>query len=179
MLAMKFLSGLSDIPSLEKYYTTYIRQASWGMNKVSKYAILDNNCNTIVQGIGEDAKVCNTFNIGTLGATQGTPVSLIYESGYDPDRDPTITQFAVDPSAPGEYHIWKASAKAPLLVYDPTYTSNITHANQLFGNWTQLPRFTPDFGVPNYSESLWNNGYEALSSLDTNNDKKVSGNELQ
>jgi hypothetical protein len=101
------------------------------------------------------------------------------EEGHNPDLNPVLTTFAIDPNALWNHFIWKASEKAPLLVYDPAGTGNITHAGQLFGNYTFTSPVSSYFGQAPVIEQKWNHGYEALATLDTNRDNKVSGSELQ
>ena len=93
----------------------------------------------------------------------GSPVSLVWENMDDLKF--TVSNFALDPKAKGKWYIWKASAKTPLIVYDPKKTGKIKSAEQLFGLHT--------FG------KTWKNGFEALASLDKNNDGKLSGDELK
>ncbi|MDX1919402.1 MAG: hypothetical protein SFU25_01550 [Candidatus Caenarcaniphilales bacterium] len=100
--------------------------------------------------------------IGTGPANLFTPVSLIWETNKD--EQISATQFPVSPNLKGTWFTWKASASMPLLIYDPSHTGKITSAEQLFGNFS--------FG------KNWNNGYEALKSLDKNQDQKLSGREL-
>jgi len=108
-----------------------------------------------------------------------SPISLIMEEGHNPDLNPVMTTFAINPNAQWDHFIWKASEKAPLLVYDPSRTGRITHAGQLFGNYTFTAPLSTHFGqIPVYAEQ-WNHGYEALATLDTNRDNKISGSELQ
>jgi hypothetical protein len=60
---------------------------------------------------------------------------------------------------------WRASDDAPLLVYDSENKGVIRKASELFGFHT--------FG------KNWNNGYEALASLDKNGDEKLTEGELE
>lgn len=114
-----------------------------------------------------------------------SPVSLIWEKGFNPDSDVITTRFQLVPGHESTWVQWKASSKAPLLVYDPEHTGDITSGAQLFGNWT--------FGGKREISSLkpialsdmqrraepWPNGYEALSKLDFNRNGKIDGSELQ
>ena len=114
-----------------------------------------------------------------------SPLALLWEDGVDVNAEPVSVNFPLNPAAqPGKWYAWKASAKAPLVVYDPEHRGRITSAAQLFGEWTfGGKRFaalhnahTPPVSA---ADSRWRDGYEALGSLDANNDGKVSGAELE
>lgn len=152
----------------------------YGPNWVENY-ILDANgipqpYKTIAQLAAAGEIVCDAG----MAFMMQSPISLILDDTWDIDSDVRMTQFPLDPNRKGEWFLWKASAKAPLLVYDPEHTGSITSATQLFGNWT--------FGgkrvaMANPSEvkgsSTWEHGYEALGSLDVDGNGEVSGEELQ
>jgi hypothetical protein len=79
-----------------------------------------------------------------------------------------------------EFVLWKASASAPLLVYDPTNSGMVKEAKQLFGNFAFGGKTTSlsDFSAMGY-RAPWTNGYEALELLDSNRDGVVSGKEMK
>jgi len=65
------------------------------------------------------------------------------------------------------------------LVYDPNHTGQVTSARQLFGTYAfggsaSKAAYSPG----NEAKTPWSNGYEALATLDTNHDGKLSGKEL-
>lgn len=109
-----------------------------------------------------------------------SPISLLLEPDVNVDKDISLVNFPLDPSKPGRWFAWKASDKAPLLVYDPEHTGRIESASQLFGNWTfggkRVASVTTDANT--FNSSAWANGYEALGSLDSDNDGVVSKGEL-
>ena len=71
-----------------------------------------------------------------------------------------------DADGSGELKSWSwISPDAAWLVYDQEQSGRITSALQLFGNVT--------FWL------FWENGYQALATLDDNGDKKLSGPELR
>lgn len=110
-----------------------------------------------------------------------TPISLIMDESSDIDSSATLTQFPLDPNKKGDWYIWKASEKAPLLVFDPEHTGTITTASQLFGNWAfggkRVAMASSDMqGLS--GTSTWKDGFEALESLDADGDSEVSGDEL-
>ena len=97
---------------------------------------------------------------------KGSPISLIWENGFNVENAYTLTRFPMDTQRPqGQQYEWRASAKAPLLVFDPEGKRTVTEATQLFGNHT--------FG------KSWAHGYQALATLDKNSNGKVSGDELK
>lgn len=67
---------------------------------------------------------------------KNSPISLLWNSKVDIELNKTAVAFPLDPFKKGKYYTWKASADAPLLVYDPEHTGKITSAKQLFGDWT-------------------------------------------
>jgi hypothetical protein len=121
-------------------------------------AFLNDSCQLISQPAGQ---VCNS---GTF-TVNPSPLSLVWEEGADAGVAFTLSTFPLDPSEPvGRQYEWRASAKLPLLVWDPKHTGVITGADQLFGNHT--------FG------KKWAHGYEALATLDKNGDGALRGGEL-
>lgn len=81
----------------------------------------------------------------------------------------TAIQFPLNPSDTQSWVIWKASGTHPLLVYDPEGRGAIKDGSQLFGNYT----FRGTDKAPadkTAHERLWDNGYQALASLDRNGD---------
>ena len=132
---------------------------------------MDKNCKYTQMSPAK--KICG------FGGLSWSPISLIFDTTTNLNEGMTVVQFSVDPRQPGASSIWRGSASAPLLVYDPARTGKVTSARQLFGNFT--------FGGRSSSPSMddaaplgepWSNGYEALGRLDTNNDGKISANEL-
>ncbi len=120
-----------------------------------------------------DKKVCG------FAGVSWSPISLIFDTTTNLNEGLTVVQFSVDPRQPGASSIWKGSASAPLLVYDPERTGKVTSARQLFGNFTFGGRSsTPSIDDAAPLGEPWTNGYEALGTLDTNNDGKISGDEL-
>jgi hypothetical protein len=81
----------------------------------------------------------------------------------------TVVQFPLNPADRESWVIWKGSGTHPLLVYDPERTGVIKDGSQLFGNYT----FRGTERAPAHKtarEQLWDNGYQALASLDRNGD---------
>jgi Flp pilus assembly protein TadG len=118
----------------------------------------DNNCNEMW---AQDATCSTTIN-NSMQFT--TPISLQWaaDSGLS---FPTISSFAINPAKKGVSRFeWFASAQMPLVVYDPAHTGDIKDGKQLFGNHT--------FG------KQWEHGYQALATLDADNNGKVDGKEL-
>ena len=104
------------------------------------------------------------------------PLSLLWDAEQSVEqfgRSLSIVQFPLDmAAAPGTSYEWKASSKAPLLVYDPEHKGEITSASQLFGAWT-FGGATTDGG-----KKAWSDAYEALGTLDTDKDGVIAGDEL-
>ena len=96
-----------------------------------------------------------------------TPIAIGLNEGMKLDdlidRQKTV-QFDVDGSGSERQWSW-ISSDAGWLVHDAKGNGKITSGLQLFGNVTFW--------------CFWDNGYEALSSLDENSDNKLSGKELR
>lgn len=114
-----------------------------------------------------------------------SPISLLINIDEDRFREESsIVKFALNPNR-GSYSFWRGSQEAPLLVYDPEHKGHVEGPAQLFGNWTfggkREASIKGDSGTSsdqNKSSVAWNHGFEALGTLDQNNDGKVSGDEL-
>ena len=144
------------------------------------YCYLDSSCNFIKrQDLDPEQNLC------TLSVQyQLSPISFILEKGVDIDNYLSHVRFPIDPNRAGNWFTWKASDKTPLLVYDSKHTEQITSGSQLFGNWTfadKLSGSLTNIGLKNRAntpEKIWKHGYEALALLDSNGDRKISGDEL-
>lgn len=135
---------------------------------------MDKNCRYVAPDLAKESRVC-----GFAGASW-SPISLLLSEDTTLEQNNTVTSFALDPRLPATFSLWKASEKAPLLVYDPEHKGVITSARQLFGNYTFGGRTTNlSDDVSSALRAPWSNGYEALGLLDTNDDGSVSGDELK
>jgi hypothetical protein len=136
-------------------------------------AFMDSNCNAIKAQKGQTA--CNTLKLRWVLS----PISLIWY-GEPTIREISFTTFPLDPQRSNRWYTWKASARTPLLVYDPTHAGVVQNGAQLFGNHTfGGPQFASlEINSTMYSEKAWPNGYQALATLDQNGDGKISGSEL-
>ncbi|MCE2965643.1 MAG: hypothetical protein LW855_07610 [Alphaproteobacteria bacterium] len=107
-------------------------------------------------------KVCQ-LNVAVYYAS---PISLLWDKLIRIEDSFTLSTFPLNPdAAAGQTYEWRASGKAPLLVWDEKGDGVITKAAQLFGNYT--------FG------KRWPDGYTALDSLDGDKNGSVSGDELK
>ena len=108
-----------------------------------------------------------------------SPISLIWEEDASLNDGMTVVSFSINARQPDAFSLWKASEKTPLLVYDPTHSAKVASARQLFGSYTFGGRTTK---VADYESDAvrtpWGNGYEALALLDSNQDGKLGGEEL-
>jgi hypothetical protein len=140
------------------------------LNPVTYY--MDEDCK--YTKISKNKKVCG------FAGVSWSPVSLVFDENTNLNEGMQVVPFSVDPRQPSAFSVWKASAQAPLLVYDPQRTGKVTSARQLFGNYT----FGGRSSAPSIDESAplgepWTHGYEALGTLDTDHDGKISGRELE
>lgn len=142
--------------------TVYLRQSASGI------------CTAVDPSTDVTGRVCGSAK---LNYSEITPLSLL----WDPEltvkefgKSVSIVKFPLDlGAAEGTSYEWKATSKAPLLVYDPEHKGEITSATQLFGWWT----FGGN-GSRGGAKSAWRDAYEALGTLDTDKDGVVKGAEL-
>ncbi|MDR2337864.1 MAG: hypothetical protein LBE20_04350 [Deltaproteobacteria bacterium] len=121
---------------------------------------LDDNCNQVNDT--DQLPLCPDFSM--VRALTNTPLSLVWENSEN--SEVSVSNFALNPEEEAKkWVVWRGSEKLPLVVFDPKKSGKITSAEQLFGQHT--------FG------KVWKDGFEALSSLDKNQDAKVSGAELK
>ena len=127
----------------------------------------DENCNIISNYSSEQYKICVQYSGSSYQfEVNGSPVSLVWNAAHSVESAYTLTNFPINPKLPaGQKYEWRASAEAPLLVWDPESKRTVTEASQLFGNHT--------FG------KSWKHGYEPLATLDKNSNGKLSGDELK
>ena len=135
--------------------------------------LLDANCQPVRDP--ENHKVCGNLTIKYAP----TPISLIWDELEAKNLPESLVKFDLELGSSTEWYSWKASAAKPLLVLDRDETGQIRDASQLFGSWT--------FGGQNKTARLngtkttakaWDNGYQALATLDANLDNVISGVEL-
>jgi hypothetical protein len=153
----------------------YLRDINW-------FGVMDPNCNKVNvnrwdypnnQAYVQD--VCEmTFQWAE------SPISLILEKGYDISSQGKLVRFKLNPHIEPQYLVWRASEKAPLLVFDPSRSGVIKDGSQLFGTWTfggDKPLAVPsDNQITTKPE--WKNGFDALKTLDKNSDGVIAGAEL-
>lgn len=143
----------------DKYYTYY----------------MDKNCNPVTNFSHED--ICGDLQLRFIQS----PVSLLWD-GAEKIEKMSIAQFPLGPNAEYEWYLWKASAQAPLVVYDPEHKGSVTSYEQLFGDWSfggkKVASLDSMFFDASPEVRSWKDGYEALASLDANGDKKLTDAEL-
>ena len=136
---------------------------------------LDENCQSLDSAPpGVVACPAGTFS------WRASPISLEWTNESHIDEQISVVEFGLNPTDDKKYYLWKASSSTPLLVFDPEHTGNITSATQLFGEWSfggqplaALSGSTMNKPVP------WENGFEALQTLDKNGDSLLTGTELE
>lgn len=141
----------------------------------TSYTFFDANCNNIDPLSAQLLEKCIAANL----YWNSSPLSLLLEDGALKEAA-TISSFPLSPyTCAGCVYEWKASGKAPLLVYDPEHAGKIESATQLFGDWTFGGSKVASLVSPNRENSKWQNGYQALGLLDQNDDGVISGMELK
>lgn len=106
-----------------------------------------------------------------------SPISLLLGKESKLDEEVVFAKFPLNPAAKDQWYEWRASDNAPLLVFDPEHTGKITTASQLFGNWTFGGQKVASLSS-GQTATPWENGYDALSTLDLDGNGKVDGTEL-
>ena len=137
----------------------------------------DRNCDVVPEP-SDESLICGRMEVHFKFST---PISLIWTPGLDIEEDAVLVKFALNPASPEQWTVWKASADAPLLVFDPTHQGRITSAAQLFGSWAfggQPHAALDNCRAPMAGAVPWENGYQALATLDQNGDGKLAGAEL-
>ena len=140
---------------------------------------MDENCNPVTNPEASDVNsACSQLTL--LVRAIGSPISLIWEKGYDIENQFSITDFKLNLASDASWYIWKGSKEAPLLVYDPKHTGVVTSAKQLFGNWTFGGKVQASLNNEQPKTSAaWRDGFEALQTLDSDFNGKVDGEELE
>lgn len=102
-------------------------------------------------------------------------LTLIVEEGTDVEKDPRVVEFAFDPglASKKQWIIWKGSAGAGVLVFDPERKGTVESGAQIIGTWAFGGKDDGEKKVP------WKDGYEALAHLDDDTDGKITGMELR
>jgi hypothetical protein len=122
-----------------------------------------------------------------MGGISFSPISLILGEKDSFERNSsTVVPFSLSPNKEKRYSLWRGSAEAPLLVVDPAHSGVITSPEQLFGNYTfggkeSISGHTPVSLATKQGANQalpWDNGFDALASLDLNKDSEISGTEL-
>ncbi len=96
----------------------------------------------------------------------------------------TFVQFPLVPGDSEKWFVWKGSASHPLIVIDPDHKGEVSSAYQLLGNWTfgGQTRSLQDMLAPNARPAVdakpWQHGFDALATLDRDNDGTLKGAEL-
>jgi hypothetical protein len=176
--ALTKLCGLTDYDSLweDPCYVSYWRQAP-----EVHYLFFSESC-ARVPALNQKELTSECTGALTMSIS---PVSLLWDGARWPaDHELGFSRFPLDPARRDAWYTWEASESAPLLVYDPEHKGEIVSAHQLFGAWT--------FGGKKYASlaagtgstdaagraGAWENGYEALGTMDADGDGKLSGDEL-
>jgi hypothetical protein len=133
---------------------------------------MDEQCRFVQSG--GNTKVCGYAGISW------SPISLVWEENSNLDENMTVARFSLTAEENKPYTLWKASHKAPLLVFNPNGSRGVTSATQLFGSvafggkTTTLSEFS-DRAV----RQPWRDGFEALGLLDVDGDGAIRGQELK
>jgi hypothetical protein len=162
----------ADVASLLGTTTSTAQITNTGNGVTSRYTwYMDKDCKYVADAASKP--VC-----GYAGVSW-SPISLVLGTIDDLTNDMRVVNFSLTADNSKGYSLWKASEKAPLLVYDPNKTGKVSSARQLFGNITYggVTTNVADFGSGNL-RATWENGYQALALLDADNNGKVDGDEL-
>lgn len=121
---------------------------------------------------------CSDAAVGLVSNLWGSsPISLEWRSDRPVESISSVVTFPVDPAKSHRWYLWRGSADSPLLVYDPAQSGKISSGAQLFGNWTFGGKRTASLSPQPSGRNEWQNGFEALATLDTNHDGFITGTE--
>ena len=164
--------GLTQALCDNKYATdfTHVR----GKCVTGSFA-LDSECKLLTK---DQAKGCINSSLAALRWAASSPISLLWKPGISVRESASIVKFKLDDSSGDTWYRWYGSGDAPLLVYDPQHSGRIDSAHQLFGNWTFGGQRVAALALGSTSATPWNNGYEALETLDRDGDSIIKGEEL-
>jgi hypothetical protein len=138
-----------------------------GNGTASTTVYLQSDCRPVEKWRQEAIKKCAAGVLKTSLEfnTYTSPISLLWGKNVKIKDVVSRSKFPLNPKEAGKWFIWRGSGKTPLVVWDPEGKGIILGANQLFGNYT--------------FDKEWKNGYEALASLDKDNNKWLEGDELK
>ncbi|MCB0324085.1 MAG: hypothetical protein KDD69_10945 [Bdellovibrionales bacterium] len=152
-----------------------------GENCLKLSVAMDSSCEVVP--LEEAIEECGeAFALGVEVTYQrSTPISLIWEPGYDIESQQTIVRFPLEPGTSKEWCVWKGSKQSPLLVIDSNGSGRISSAYQLFGRWAfgGQQSASLDSNSHQLQPRPWNHGYEALASLDRDGNGRVEQDELR
>lgn len=148
---------------------------SWSDIFKLKAHYMDNNCKLIKNFDPNKYRVCSNLTIDFILS----PISLVWDPQFSIEDALTFTTFALGPQHGGKWYSWHAGPKTPLLVFDPEHKGVITSGRQLFGSWTFGGKAAASIGGAADIRGEWENGYEALGTLDVDGNEKLSDAELE
>ncbi len=151
-------------------------QATPSCTKAVSY--FDENCNILPANVVENECGDLSGNVKFNYYIYGSPISLIWEDKAKVGESISFVNFSINPAVTNKVWVWKASKELPLLVYDPAHQGKVTSATQLFGNWTFGGQKLASLAINDDLARPWNNGYDALATLDSNFDGVINGDEL-
>lgn len=164
------LNGPGELLRQERWETDLDYETDRQYRGVAWY--MDENCRYV-------EKTANVKLCGFAGVSW-SPVSLLWEKGTSLEEGMNVVSFSLSPKQPSAFSLWKGSAQAPLLVFDPKKSGTVSSAAQLFGNYAFGGRIDSLAQVSLAGEKpAWDNGFEALAILDENHDAKLSDKELE
>jgi hypothetical protein len=131
---------------------------------------MDENCKFVPNDSA--APICGFAGISW------SPISLVFDTEHNIDQNITVVNFRLSADETKGYSLWKGSEKAPLLVYDPAHSGDVTSASQLFGNMTFGGVVSSPEVRPVGTGSAWRNGFEALALMDSDKNGRVETSEL-
>ena len=171
-----FMSAMDDC-ILSHAFMNYMRDLHNVNDLTTVTTYLDEDCNFKKAPEGGLEDICGDLDVVTLVS----PVSLLLDESVNINEEISFVEFQVDPRTTGKWYTWKASEKAPLLVYGPSTSVLPKSGAELLGNWTDISKSVSlrnNSSKATSDSGLWRDGFEALSQLDANSDGELSGKEL-
>lgn len=155
----------------------YLIGCDYGLGQGQTQWVMNSNCQRVD---ASPSQLCNLYMDWVV-----SPISLLWEDAGSIEDYTSLSKFPLEIADASNWYVWRASGSTPLLVWDPEHNGEIKSAEQLFGNWTfggkhsAFKRTSLGAGNTYTPGNPWNDGYEALGSLDEDRNGSIDGTELE
>jgi hypothetical protein len=175
-----------ELAGMHEIFREFYKEADDDIAEYVEEVLLNDNESGYIDSqcrrVRNPTSVCGNLEVRYISS----PISLIWDEKASLD-DFSLVNFPLDPNPAisGWWYTWKASKHMPLLVLNESSSKTVSNGTQLFGNHTfggpkfaLLNRATNDTPPATIKES-WENGFQALATLDLDGDGALRGDELK